>query len=142
MRIGSESVDAYPWDVSYVIANGLNWKPRFVLQQSYAAYNPALDQRCTDNYREENAPRYILYSHQAISTMHPCIVDIQTRMEIYRWYDVVDQADDMLAQPRTLPFTFRSRLPSWPWPVWLYLRLPWLWRFFGAQFLLVGRRFP
>jgi SAM-dependent methyltransferase len=45
-----------------------------------------------------------------------------------------------LAQPRTLPYTFRSRLPSWPWLVWLYLRLPWLWRFFGAQFFLVGRR--
>ncbi|MGO9596808.1 MAG: SAM-dependent methyltransferase [Isosphaeraceae bacterium] len=39
-----------------------------------------------------------------------------------------------VAQPRTLPFTFRSRLPSWPWLVWLYLQLPWLWRFFGAQF--------
>jgi SAM-dependent methyltransferase len=48
--------------------------------------------------------------------------------------------DVELAQPRTLPYTFRSRLPSWPWLVWLYLRLPWLWRFFGAQFFLVGRR--
>jgi SAM-dependent methyltransferase len=44
------------------------------------------------------------------------------------------------AQPRTLPFTFRSRLPSWPWLVWLYLQLPWIWRFFGAQFFVVGRR--
>jgi len=45
-----------------------------------------------------------------------------------------------VVQPRTLPFTFRSRLPSWPWLVWLYLQLPWLWRFFGAQFFLVGRK--
>lgn len=45
-----------------------------------------------------------------------------------------------LAQPRTLPFTFRSRLPSWPWLVWLYLWLPWMRRFFGAQFFVVGRR--
>ncbi len=48
--------------------------------------------------------------------------------------------DVELAQPRTLPFTFRSRLPSWPWLVWVYLRLPLLWRFFGAQFFLVGRK--
>ncbi len=48
--------------------------------------------------------------------------------------------DVELAQPRTLPFTFRSRLPSWPWLVWLYLRLPWMGRFFGAQFFVVGRR--
>jgi SAM-dependent methyltransferase len=45
-----------------------------------------------------------------------------------------------LAQPRTLPFTFRSRLPSWPWLVRLYLRLPWIWSVFGAQFFIVGRR--
>jgi hypothetical protein len=43
------------------------------------------------------------------------------------------------AIPRTLPFTFRSRLPSWPWLVWVYVRCPWLWRLFGAQFFVVGR---
>jgi SAM-dependent methyltransferase len=42
--------------------------------------------------------------------------------------------------PRTLPFTFRSRLPSWPWLVQLYLYIPWVWRFFGAQFFVVGRK--
>ena len=107
-RIGSESVDVYPWDISYVTANGLNWKPRFVLQ-SYAAYNPELDRKSAENYCGENAPRYILYSHRAISTMHPCIVDVQTRMEIYRWYDVVDQADDiLLLQHRDSPRWDRS----------------------------------
>lgn len=45
-----------------------------------------------------------------------------------------------VVQPRTLPFTFRSRLPNWTWLVRLYLRLPWLWRFFGAQFFIVGQR--
>jgi hypothetical protein len=101
-------VDVYPWDISYISANALNWKPRFVLQ-SYAAYTPELDRRCADNYRENNAPRYILYSHQAIGTMHPCIVDVQTRMEIYRWYDVVDQANNfLLLQHRDSPRWDRS----------------------------------
>lgn len=43
-----------------------------------------------------------------------------------------------LVKPRTLPFTFRSRLPSWPWLVSLYLRCPFLARFFGAQFFVVA----
>jgi SAM-dependent methyltransferase len=43
-------------------------------------------------------------------------------------------------RPRTLPFTFRSRLPSWPWLVRLYLQLPCVWSLFGAQFFIVGRR--
>ncbi|HJR05803.1 MAG TPA: methyltransferase domain-containing protein [Pyrinomonadaceae bacterium] len=43
-------------------------------------------------------------------------------------------------EPRTLPFTFRSRLPSWPWLVRLYLKMPFVWRVFGAQFFVVGRK--
>jgi SAM-dependent methyltransferase len=42
--------------------------------------------------------------------------------------------------PRTLPYSFRGRLPSWAWLVRLYLRLPWAWRFFGAQFFVVGKK--
>jgi SAM-dependent methyltransferase len=42
--------------------------------------------------------------------------------------------------PKTLPFTFRSRLPRWPWLVRAYLRLPWLWRVFGAQFFVVAKK--
>jgi SAM-dependent methyltransferase len=45
-----------------------------------------------------------------------------------------------LIKPRTLPFTFRSSLPQWPWLVSLYLRFPFLWPLFGAQFFIVARR--
>jgi SAM-dependent methyltransferase len=45
-----------------------------------------------------------------------------------------------VVQARTLPFTFRSRLPSWPWLVKLYLRLPLFWHLFGAQFFLVASK--
>lgn len=48
--------------------------------------------------------------------------------------------DVELAWPSTLPYTFRGRLPSWPWLVRVYLRLPFLWRVFGAQFFVVGRK--
>ena len=43
-------------------------------------------------------------------------------------------------QARTLPFSFRSRFPSSPGIVRLYLKMPWVWRFFGAQFFLVARK--
>jgi SAM-dependent methyltransferase len=45
-----------------------------------------------------------------------------------------------IVEPRTLPFTFRSRLPSWPWLVRLYLQFPFIWRLFGAQFFIVAQR--
>ena len=45
-----------------------------------------------------------------------------------------------LVKPRTIPFTFNGRLPSWPWLVAMYLRLPFLWRVFGAQFFIVAKK--
>jgi len=43
-------------------------------------------------------------------------------------------------QPRFLPYTTKSRLPSWPILVRLYLRLPPLHRVFGKQMFLVAVR--
>jgi ubiquinone/menaquinone biosynthesis C-methylase UbiE len=40
--------------------------------------------------------------------------------------------------PRFLPYTTQSRLPSWPWLVRLYLRLPLAWRMVGAQAFIVA----
>ena len=41
---------------------------------------------------------------------------------------------------RFLPYTTRSALPQAPWLVRLYLRVPLLWRWFGAQFLIHARK--
>lgn len=41
--------------------------------------------------------------------------------------------------PRFLPYTTKSRLPSGPGLVKLYLKVPFAWRFLGAQAFLVGR---
>jgi len=40
-------------------------------------------------------------------------------------------------EPRFVPFSFRSRLPKWPWLAWVYLRLPV--RPFARQMLIVSR---
>jgi SAM-dependent methyltransferase len=40
-------------------------------------------------------------------------------------------------EPRFLPLSFKSRLPTWPWLVRLYLALPW--RPLAGQMLVVGR---
>ena len=45
-----------------------------------------------------------------------------------------------LAQPRTLPFSFSRRYPSWTWLVSLYCKLPLIWPLFGKQFFIVARK--
>jgi SAM-dependent methyltransferase len=42
--------------------------------------------------------------------------------------------------PRFLPYTTRSALPQHPMLVALYLKVPFVWRILGKQFLLVGRK--
>jgi len=44
------------------------------------------------------------------------------------------------SNPRTLPLTFKGRLPPSPFLVKIYLQFPLLWRFFGVQFFVVGKR--
>jgi SAM-dependent methyltransferase len=41
---------------------------------------------------------------------------------------------------RFLPFTSKSRLPTAPWLVWLYLHLRLAWRLLGGQMLIVARK--
>ncbi len=47
--------------------------------------------------------------------------------------------DVELCLPRFLPYTTKSRLPSSPLLVRLYLKVPLAWRFLGAQAFMVGR---
>lgn len=42
--------------------------------------------------------------------------------------------------PRFLPLSFRGSLPVNRTLVRLFLAMPWAWRFFGKQFLLIGRK--
>ncbi len=42
--------------------------------------------------------------------------------------------------PRFLPLSFRGRLPVNRFLVRSFLSMPWAWRFFGKQFLLIGRK--
>ncbi len=41
---------------------------------------------------------------------------------------------------RFLPYSFRSRLPQAEWMVRLYLKMPWVWKILGKQFLLVAQK--
>lgn len=41
---------------------------------------------------------------------------------------------------RFLPFTTQGALPTHPWLVWIYLRVPLAWKLLGKQFFIVARK--
>ncbi|MBN3039158.1 MAG: hypothetical protein JW869_07085 [Candidatus Omnitrophica bacterium] len=58
--IDGHTVDIYPWNLTYVAANDLNWRPRPVFQ-SYFAYTPKLDEYNYNFFTSEDAPLYIIW---------------------------------------------------------------------------------
>ncbi len=58
--IGSASVDVYPWEVSYVPANGLSWSNR-PLPASFSTYTPILDGLNAAFFDSNRRPQYLLW---------------------------------------------------------------------------------
>jgi len=112
--IKQASVDVYPWDISVIAANKLQWQPRYVLQ-SYEAFHPALDLMSAAHYEGPRAPRFILYRYQSIDNQHPCLVDPRTWIEIYRWYDlrrvIPKKKNDLLLLERRVVPRFGESTP-------------------------------
>jgi len=58
-RVDGKKVDVYPWEFTYIPANGLKWTPRPV-PQSYAAYTPWLDSVNATHFSSARAPDFVL----------------------------------------------------------------------------------
>jgi len=58
--VGSASVDVYPWEVSYVPANGLSWSNR-PLPASFSTYTPILDGLNAAFFDSNRRPQYLLW---------------------------------------------------------------------------------
>ena len=57
--IGNATIDFFPWELTYVAANNLNWKPRPNLQSG--AYTPWLDKNNANFIASKNAPQFYLW---------------------------------------------------------------------------------
>ncbi len=42
--------------------------------------------------------------------------------------------------PKFVPFSTKSSLPKWPFLVKLYLKIPFIWKILGKQFVIIGRK--
>ena len=58
-RVGSDPVDARPWEIGLIWAYELQWRPLPVIQD-YQAYTPALDRLNEGALTADDGPRYVL----------------------------------------------------------------------------------
>lgn len=94
--IGRSSVGIFPYEISYVAANGLNYKP-FPVFQAYSAYTSYLDLLNAQFIEDRNrAPEFILFEWKSIDGRHPLIDVPGMGLSIYKWYDLVWQNNGIL----------------------------------------------
>lgn len=103
-RIGTNTVDIMPLDISMLYAHGLNYQPRLTLL-SYATYSPDLDDR-TARQLAESGPQYLIWcsrgeGHDGRNALWD---GPQTICAIRQWYGpVATEGNDMLLERRSNP---------------------------------------
>ncbi|MFN8176343.1 MAG: hypothetical protein U0167_00250 [bacterium] len=95
-RMGvSPTADAVPWGVSRILANGLAWCPRPVLQD-YAAYTPSLDAWQAAHFEGDDGAEWILFSFRYVDGHHPFLETPAMWRALLDRYSVVDRSGDVL----------------------------------------------
>src|SRR4029077_2305947 len=62
-------IDVFPWELTYLPANDLTWRPSLVLQH-YSAYTHSLDQAMAERLGSLKGPSAILMEFTALSGRH------------------------------------------------------------------------
>ncbi len=101
--VGGGTVDAEPWDVDAVEANGWRWLPRPAFQ-SYIAYTPALDALNAAHLESDRAADFVLLKFMEVDGRHPFLEAPQS------WHALLDRYD--LALATEAGFLLRRRRES------------------------------
>lgn len=123
--IGGSSVDVYPWEISYVPANGLSWVNR-PLPASFSTYTPALDGLNAAFFESNGRPEYLIWhtdvGTNSIDGRYLLWDEPRTLRAIANYYDMVvaDSSIFLLrarAHPRFASPQFLATLTV-PWNTW------------------------
>ncbi len=102
--IGDEKVTIFPFEISYVAANKLNYVP-FPVFQSYSAYTPYLDRlNAMFVENEDKAPKYILMEWSSLDQRHPLMDVPLCWLSVFRHHaPYAETADFLLVKRRRRP---------------------------------------
>ena len=116
-RIGTRTVDVYPWNLALIHANRLAWAPRPVLQ-SYIAYTPWLDAQNAAHLASPRAPAFMLWEVNkqlgpimSIDLRYLLSDEPRTMMEVVRRYRLCDAGKKVaLLRRRPVPLSLETRV--------------------------------
>ncbi len=86
-KIGQETIDIVPYELSIAYRYGLNFSPRPVVQ-SYSAYDAYLDRINAQRYASDLGPQFILFRVETIDDRYPFYDESQTKLAMLRHYQI------------------------------------------------------
>lgn len=98
--VGDEPVDVISFQQGIALLNGLNYRPRPVIQ-SYAAFTPELS-RMNSDFVARSRPKYMLYSLESIDDRLPTLDDSLSLLQmVYGYQPAVTEKGLVLLRRRT-----------------------------------------
>lgn len=93
------TVDIIPSDQAGVIANGLDYRPRFTVQE-YTSYTPDLVEANRAFFRSERAPAHVLFGTASVDARPPAMTEGALWPDLLRLYRPVRTVGDLLLMDR------------------------------------------
>ncbi len=102
-EIGNRPVTIFPWALSRVFSDSLNYVPMFV-PQSYQAYTAFLDRQTAIKLEQgETVPEFVLFDWMRIDDRHPLVDVPHTWLIFYKWYNAKRCEDQLYLVRRATP---------------------------------------
>jgi hypothetical protein len=114
-KIKNQSVDVFPFEISWIYTNELNYAPRPTLQ-TYVAADRYLDSLNEVYLASKNAPQYVIYGLEKSKLKYPWSEESLSQKALFEHYRIVDSNDSLLlfkrhtnARKLRLVFTRQSK---------------------------------
>jgi hypothetical protein len=89
LRVVKSGIDVFPWELAYLPANDLPWRPSLVLQH-YSAYTHSLDQAMAESIGSPSGPSALLIAFIGLSGRQPLLDTPLTFRTILADYEPVE----------------------------------------------------
>jgi hypothetical protein len=118
-KVGSNSIDVMPDDISSIYFNGLNYKPRPVIQ-SYVVSSTVLNSLNCDYFKSPKASDFILFKNGSINNRYPFWDESLVKQVLISRYIPIDSLfawkknydTSFLLKKRVIPLNFTEKLIS------------------------------
>jgi hypothetical protein len=86
--IGGRTVEAVPYSIDLIRANGLDWRPRPMIQ-TLTAYTPTLDSLNAAHVASERSASRVLLEYAPVDGRHPFLEDPLSMRTLVDYYDCI-----------------------------------------------------